>query len=198
MVVLHPQGHYDLIRQDIPTRGHGRQSLKGSLGMRQTTRIWMSLLALAGTMLSACTRVEVFRPLPARPVPPPSAFVHRLATPAVEIYWNCTRSRLGVLHFDGMARNVGGREVRLLQLGLKGVDAINLLQDAAALPEIVLYPGEFSPFRLRLPIKGGGARFDLLYQYRVVPPAYLPNPPPATEERFTAQDVCSETRYRAR
>jgi hypothetical protein len=115
----------------------------------------------------------------------------------VELYWNCTRPGPGELHFDGIAKNIGGREVRFLGVRLAGVDANDLLLEAAALPAIILHTDEFSPVHLQLPIRGTEARFDLSYEY---PPAPVDRPDPldTTMERFTAQDVCAATQYPAR
>ena len=156
-------------------------------------------LVLVGIGVTACTSVEIFRPVPAQSMAPPSeAFAHRLATPDVELYWNCARPEPSVLRFDGIAKNIGRREVRSLELRLAGVAANDLLQEGMSLPDIVLYRDEFSPFHMQLPIRGTETRFDLLYQYPLALPVDQANPPSTTPLRFTAQDVCSETQYRAR
>jgi hypothetical protein len=167
--------------------------------MRQRMRVRIGVLALVGMGLTACTSVEISRSAPAQSVaPPPEAFTHRLATPEVALYWNCTRPEAGVLHFDGIAKNIAGREVRSLALRLTSVDANNLLLEAAALPTIILHSDKFSPVHLQLLIRGTEARFDLSYEYPLAPPVDLPTPRAATTEQFTATDVCARTRYRAR
>lgn len=167
--------------------------------MRQRMRVRIGFLVLVGIGVTACTSVEIFRSAPAQSMaPPPEAFAHRLATPEVALYWNCTRPEPRVLHFDGIAKNIGGREVRSLALRVTSVDANNLLLEAAALPTIILHTDEFSPVHLQLPIRGTEARFDLSYEYPLAPPVDLPTPRAATTEQFTAKDVCAGTQYPAR
>ncbi len=162
-------------------------------------RIWTALLPLMGILLTACTTNEVFQPVSLQPpAPPPTAFVHLLATPEVEIYWNCTRSQQAVLLFDGIAKNIGPREVRFLELRVSSVGTNDLLQDAASLPEIILYRDVFSPFHLQLPITGTEARIDLLYHYALAAPVYESISPILPEKQSTAHDVCSQTQYLAR
>jgi hypothetical protein len=157
-------------------------------------------LALAGIVLSACT-ADGTRGLPAAQptVYPPAVFAHRVAAEDVEIYWNCTRPTPDVLQLDGVAKNIGGREVRSLELELDSVDAKNrnLLRAATSLPDIVLYTNQISPFRLQLQTGGAEVRFDLFYQYRLRPRIGTLNPG-AEERRSMARDVCSETQHRLR
>ncbi|MFI5338799.1 MAG: hypothetical protein ACHQ7N_03045 [Candidatus Methylomirabilales bacterium] len=119
-----------------------------------------------------------------------------MATPEVALYWNCTRPEPRVLHFDGIAKNIG-REVRFLGVRVTSVDANDLVLEATALPAIILHTDEFSPVHLQLPIRGTEARFDLFYEYPPTP-VDRPDPLAATMERFTAQNVCAATQYPAR
>ena len=123
-------------------------------------------MALAGMVLSACAADGTT-------VYPTAAFAHRVATQDVEICWNCTKLEPGLLRLDGVARNIGGQEVRFLELELDSVDGKDSspARAAAALPDSVLHINQVSPFHLQLPTRGNEARFDLYYRYYLPPPA---------------------------
>jgi hypothetical protein len=158
---------------------------------RMTIRI--GLLMLAGMVLSACAPQGTYGPLAGMtPVYPPAAFAHRVSTPDVDIYWNCSQPEPGLLRLNGVAKNSGGREVRFLKLELVSMNAKdqNLLQAAAAVPDIVLYTNQQSPFQLDLPTTGAEARYDLFYEYSLGVRL-------STQDiRFMARDVCSESQHR--
>ena len=89
--------------------------------------------------------------------------------------------------------------MRFLELELDSVDGkdSSLARAAAALPDIVLYINQVSPFHLQLPTRGDEVRFDLFYQYRL-PPRIGALDLGSEERRFMARDVCSETQHRVR
>ena len=149
------------------------------------------MVALVEMVLSACAAQPA--------VYPPATFAHRVATQDVEIYWNCTKAESGLLQVDGVARNIGGRDVRFLNLEVESVNVreSRLLSAAAPLQALVLPINQLSPFQLQLPTRGDEARYDLFYQYRV-PSRLGALDPDAGERRFMARDVCSDTQNRSR
>lgn len=156
-------------------------------------QIRKTLLALAGMVLAACSTPGTYGPLvEGKPMYPPAVFAHRVATSDVMIYWNCSQPEPGLLQLDGVAQNIGGREVRFLELHLTAVDAKdrNILEAAAAVPDIVLYTNQLSPFHLDLRTPGTEVRFDLFYQYS------LGSRLSKQDMQFMARDVCSPTQHR--
>ena len=159
----------------------------GSMQIRKT------LLALAGMVLAACSTQGTYGPLvEGKPMYPPAVFAHRVATSDVEIYWNCSQPDPDVVQLDGVAQNIGGREVRFLELQLEAVDAKerNISEAAAAVPDIVLYTNQLSPFQLNLRTASTEVRFDLFYQYS------LGDRLSKQDIQFMARDVCSATQHR--
>ncbi|HYL80078.1 MAG TPA: hypothetical protein VEU07_04645 [Candidatus Acidoferrum sp.] len=156
----------------------------------QTTRNSV-LLLLVILVLPACTSQGPYGVLAAQPpIYPQKTFAHRVSSPDVDIYWNCSPPEAGLLRVTGVAQNTGGRDVRFLELQLEGVDAKdrNILEAAAAVPDIVLYSNQMSPFELDLRTAGSEVRFDLFYQYSIGSIS--------RELHFMARDVCSETQHR--
>ncbi|HSB73384.1 MAG TPA: hypothetical protein VLT62_29000 [Candidatus Methylomirabilis sp.] len=167
--------------------GRGKESVRG--------RVWgsLGLVALAGMVLSACGAPGTYRTqAEAPPAYPPAVFAHRVATADVEIYWNCSHPGKGVLRVNGVAKNSGGREVRFLELQLDAMDGKNrnILHTATAIPDILLYTNQSSPFQLDLRTTGAEVRYDLFYQYN------LGRRIGFQDTRFMARDVCSETQHR--
>ncbi len=151
------------------------------------------LLLLVALTLAACSPQGPYRPLAAQPpIYPQAVFAHRVSSPDVDIYWNCTRPEEGLLRVNGVAQNTGGREVRFLELQLEGVDAKdrNIVEAAAAVPDIVLYTNQMSPFELDLRTVGSEVRYDLFYQYSIGSRLSKQDIP------FMARDICSETQHR--
>lgn len=158
--------------------------------MRWKMRFRYGLLMFAGMVLSACA---------AQPTAySPAAFAHRVATQDVELYWNCARAESGFLEFDGIARTIGGQDVRFLEMELDSVGPTDSrLQSAtAALPDIVLHINQASPFHLQLPTRGDETRFDLFYHYSL--PPRIGALVSTEERRYMVRDACSETQHRAR
>lgn len=149
--------------------------------------------AFLATVRSASAGDATWRPLTRTASSFPAASSHHATTAEVEIEWTCARPRPGLLRLRGVARNSGEREVRFLELGLVGVDAKDekTLKAAAGLPDIVLSTSQASPFEMDLRTVGTEVRFDLSYQYRVVPRLGSPRQSPS-ETRNTVRDACAE------
>ncbi len=162
--------------------------------MRWLPKPQLWFLVVTG-LLTACSTVGTFRvPAPGPGNYPPLVFTHRVATPDVEVYWNCTRPEQGTLDVDGVVHNFGGRDVRFVELDLVGVDARghSVSEATTSLPIIVLHLNQTEPFHLRLRTAGSEVRFDLYYQYRSgIGSGFAAFPDGA--HRFYARDVCSET-----
>jgi hypothetical protein len=157
--------------------------------MRWKMRVRHGLLILAGIALSACA---------AQPTAySPAAFAHRVATQDVELYWNCAGAESGLLQFEGIARNIGGEDVRFLELDLESVGPTesHLQSATAALPDVVLHTNQASPFHLQLLTRGDETRFDLFYHYSL--PRRIGALVSTEERRFMVRDACSETQHRA-
>jgi hypothetical protein len=155
---------------------------------------------LTSLLLTACSTEGTFRVPASGPGNyPPLVFTHRVATPDVEVYWNCTRPEPGLVELDGVVHNVSGRDVRFVELNLLAVDpgGASSSQTTTSLPDIVLSINQTSPFRLRLRTSGSLERFDLYYQYRLGVGPGFPAFPDETQH-FYARDVCSETQHRVR
>lgn len=101
------------------------------------------------------------------------------------------------MELDGVVQNIGGRDVRFVELNLVGVDSrgYSVSQTTTSLSDIVLSINQTSPFHLRLRPAGSEVRFDLYYQYRLGFGSGFPAFPDETH-RFYARDVCSETQHR--
>lgn len=157
-------------------------------------------LVVASLLLTACSTVGSFRVPASGPGNyPPLVFTHRVATPDVEVYWNCTHPEQGTLDMDGLVHNFGGREVRFVELNLVGVGprGNTVSETTTSLPDIVLHLNQTSPFDLRLRTAGSETRFDLYYQYRLGFGSGFPAFPDETH-RFYARDVYSEAQHRVR
>ena len=156
----------------------------------QTTRNSV-LLLLVIMVLPACTSQGPYGALAAQPpIYPQATFAHRVSSPDVDIYWNCSQPEAGLIRVNGVAQSTGGREVRFLKLQLEGVDAKDqkTLEAAAAVPDIVLYTNQMSPFELTLRTAGSEVRYDLFYQYSIGSIS--------RDFHFMARDVCSQTQHR--
>lgn len=157
----------------------------------ETTRN-IILLLLVVLALPACTSQGPDRPLAAEPpIYPQAVFAHRVSSPEVDIYWNCTGPESGFLRVNGVGQSTGGREVRFLEIKLEGVDAKDrsVSKAATAVPDIVLHTNQISPFQLELRTVGTEVRFDLFYQYTLGMRL-------SKQDIFMARDVCSETQHR--
>jgi hypothetical protein len=94
--------------------------------------------------------------------------------------------------FSGAARSTGPLEVRSVELTVRSLRAggAPLLQEAVALPEIILNANEPSPFQIDLPMEKTPARIDVLAVYRVTPDLTAPSTA-AAQHSFTVEDACS-------
>jgi len=100
---------------------------------------------------------------------PTAGFTHRVANAQVVLYWTCTRPEPGLLRVEGVAQSPWSPQpIKFMEFNLVGVDDRDRQVSAtsAALPAILLYTNEVSPFNLALKPAGTETRFDLYYQYR--------------------------------
>ncbi len=99
---------------------------------------------------------------------PPLEFSHRVASPAVELFWNCAGGPPAGLEFHGIAYNQWfAGEVRWVDLDLKGVDAQGRTVSQGSAHEIFqIGPLRAAPFQIAMPLTGTEVRFDLYYQYQ--------------------------------
>ena len=156
--------------------------------MRAKTGISIGVIG-AAILLSACA--------PQLVVYPAAVFTHRVATQDLEIYWNCTATESDFLQFDGIARNIGGQDVRFLEFDLASVNArdTHLLSATGSPRDIVLSINQTSPFHLQLPTRGDETRFDLFYRYTLSTRFGIRG---ILEERhLMVRDACAQTQHRA-
>ena len=163
--------------------------------MLATIRARFGLLVVVGALLSACTP-DHYVPLGPGPVPPPASFAHRATSPDLELLWNCTQLQPQVMRLTGAAHNIGQGEVRSILLTDRSVKLGDapLLITAEALPEIILYASEPSPFQVDLQLEKTPTRIDLSAEYRVTPSVSAPDSA-GPQENLAADDVCSPSRY---
>lgn len=121
---------------------------------------------LAPVLLLAACATEGRWQLPG--VQPPVIFTHRVATPDVELYWNCLPPGPGVLRIEGAVHDWGGREVRFFEIEADGLGGEGRYAStaSASLPDAVLEINQVSRFQLSLRDIRGRTRVDLFYQYR--------------------------------
>ena len=100
---------------------------------------------------------------------PTAGFTHRVANAQVVLYWTCTRPEPDLLQVAGVAQSPwASQPIKYMEFNLVGVDDRDRQVSAtsAALPAILLYTNEVSPFHLALKPAGTETRFDLYYLYR--------------------------------
>ncbi len=187
-----------------------------------TIRLGLLLFLVGG--LAACA--GAVGPLPPNaeqfPYPPPG-FAHRVASPAVELFWNCARPAPDTLEVAGLAFNPwSGEDIQFLKFDLVGVDASGrTVSEATGMArDLSVGTMDATPFQLTLQTAGTETRFDLFYQYRYqepgdtggggerssLPAGALPVRLAAAGPLLLAQvvqplvvrDVCAETMHRAR
>jgi len=142
---------------------------------------------------------------------PTTGFTHRVANAQVVLYWTCTRPEPGSLRVEGVAQSPWSPQpIKFMEFNLVGVDARDHQVSAtgAALPAILLWMNQVSPFRLDLKPAGTETRFDLYYEYRFDEGGNdrLFAGPPEAGPRLLAQqlriwlvrDACSETQHLSR
>jgi hypothetical protein len=121
-----------------------------------------------------------------------------VATPDVELYWNCKESAPGVLQIDGAVRNFGGRPVRFFQIEADGANAQGryVSQAVTSLPDITLEINQVSQFKLTLHSPEPTGRVDFYYSYRAG--SFRPlSPFPEEEHRFFVRDACGQSQHLA-
>ena len=100
---------------------------------------------------------------------PPTGMVHRVGSPAIELFWNCSRPGSDRVRVDGWAFNRWfAGEVQDLRFELVGVDGAGKTVSgvlASAAPASVGIMRSVS-FELEVQTRGSEARFDLYYEYR--------------------------------
>ena len=160
-------------------------------------RLKAGFVAILTVIGSGCTTpVGQWQTLLPRPETyTPSAFAHRLVSQDVEIYWSCSRPQPTLLRVDGIAKNIGKGEVRLLQMELHDVDRQTgvILQSGTAVPDISLHPDNFSPVQVELQPPTANGQVDMLYTYRITSIGILKTT--NMNKEHTARDVCSAEQH---
>ncbi len=101
---------------------------------------------------------------------PPAGAAHRVASPAIELFWSCSRPDTNTVRVEGWAINRWyTMEVRDLRLELVGVGADSGNSSAQAVAAM-LSPMRSAPFLLDITAAGSETRFDLYYEYRFQEP----------------------------
>ncbi len=139
------------------------------MGWKTVSRVWFAaasalfLVACAGGGKSAEFLSSALK------TDPTAGFTHRVANAEVVLYWTCTRSEPGLLRVEGVVvSSWAAQPIKFMEFNLVGVDDRDREVSAtdAALPAILLFTNEVSPFRLDLKPAGTETRFDLYYEYR--------------------------------
>ncbi len=161
--------------------------------MQMMTRIQFALLALTGTFLSACAPAH-YTDLLSPSVPPPASFVHHAASENIELFWNCSKPGPEVIRITGAARNSGPREVRSVELTVRSLltGEVPLLKTAEALPEIMLYAHDPSPFQVNLPLEKAPSQIQLSALYRLTPDVSAPDSA-GPQRVLLIEDACAPT-----
>ena len=166
--------------------------------MSTPRRTLRGLLAVVTIALAACAspHSEHFVPLTQGPVPPLTSFVHRAASPEIELFWNCRRPGQGITRLEGAARNSGQREVRSVFLTVTAMQAGDrpLLETAATVPEVVLYRSGPSPFQVDLSLEKPPSRIDVSAEYRMTPTVNAPDSA-GPQGTLTAEDACAPSKH---
>jgi hypothetical protein len=165
--------------------------------MQTTTRIRFILLAVIGATLSACASDPgTYKPLSPASAPLPASFGHRTASPDVELLWNCSQAQSETMKITGAARNIGQRDVQSIMLRARSwrLGEMPMLLTEEALPEIILYWRNLSPFQIDLKLEKTPSRIDLFALYQVTPD---PNQPTlaAPPMDLNVEDACAPARY---
>ncbi len=155
-------------------------------------QVWCVLMT--GLLYAACSPPGPYQVPASGPGSYPLAvYTHRVGTPDVLVYWNCTQPEPGVVQVDGVVQNTGGREVWYAEVNLVGADVrdASVSQASGSVPDATLITNQIAPFHLRLRTAGSERRLDLYYQYylgsRLVRPI-----------RNFARDACSPTQHLSR
>ncbi|HSB79588.1 MAG TPA: hypothetical protein VLM91_12425 [Candidatus Methylomirabilis sp.] len=175
--------------------------------MKRVGDFRIGFLILLGISLSACAGQGMGYPA-AAPVPyPPPGYAHRVETPQVGLYYNCTSPEPGLLRLEGFAFNVWNMQpVRFLELALEGVDSRERMVSEAVgeVRDYQILTGQSTPFQAVLRPSGSEVRYDLYYQYQfsdgdhrdlISGPIVSGVFPRHTGIRFLARDACSPTQH---
>lgn len=161
--------------------------------MQTTMLIRFAMLAVIGAFLSACAPAH-YTDLPSPSVPPPATFVHHASSENVELFWNCNQPSPEFIRVTGAARNSGQEEVRSVELTVRSflTGEVPLLKTAEALPEIILYAHDPSPFQVNLPLEKAPSRIQLSALYRLTPDVNAPDSA-GPQRVLLIEDACSPT-----
>jgi len=142
------------------------------------SRAALLTLALIVSLIPACSSYGPDTGIAGRPLNwpgtatenidyPPLQFAHRVASPAVEMFWNCTPAA-DALQFAGVAFNQWfAGQVSYLDLTLVGVDANgHEVSQAIAKETFQIFTLRYATFDIALKPTGTEARYDLYYQYQ--------------------------------
>lgn len=175
--------------------------------MKRVGDIRIVFLILLGISLSACAGQGMGYPA-AAPIPyPPPGFAHRVETPQMGLFYNCTNPEPGLLRLEGLAFNVWNMQpIRYLELALEGVDrSERAVSEAGGEGRDYQIPtGQSTPFQVDLRQMGTEVRYDLYYQYQFVDgdhrdlisgPMVRGVHPRHSGIRFLARDACSPTQH---
>ena len=153
----------------------------------------------ATVFLAACSTEGPYR-VPVSGAYPPPEFAHRVASPQVEVYWNCGEATPGVVQLDGVVHNFGGRDVRFASVEAVGVNAMgqSVSDSVVALPDIVLGVNQSSPFHITLRATGSEVRYDLYYWYWTHGHGFGLLGTSSVERQWYARNVCVPSQHVAR
>jgi hypothetical protein len=156
-------------------------------------RMVAAVVALSAGSLSFVLGGCVSAP-PAKTIYPQAVYAHRVSTPHVDVYWNCTQPRADTVRLEGVVQNTRG-VVKFMELEAAGAGPSGGSGSSArtALPDIVLHPRQISPFSVEIR-RVGEERIDLFYVYHLDTAQEGEDPRP----RYMARDVCSPTAHSVR
>ena len=176
--------------------------------MRTRRNVRFGFLLLLTVGLWACAEDGSLRFRAETPTPyPPPGYVHRLDTPQIGLFYNCTNPEPGMLRLEGLAFNVWNMQpLRYLEFALDGVDAgdHSVSEAGAEGRDYQILTGQSTPFRVDLQPTGTEVRYDLYYQYQFLDGDHrdlLAGPivsgvyPRHMGIRFLARDACSPTQH---
>jgi hypothetical protein len=176
--------------------------------MKRSRSIQFGFLLLLGAGLWACAEDGSLRIQAAAPVPyPPPGYAHRVDTPQIGLFYNCTNPEPGVLRLDGLAFNIWNMQpVRYLELALDGVDAKDhsVSEAGGEGRDYQILTGQSTSFQVDLRPAGSEVRYDLYYQYQFLDGDHkdlISGPmvrgvfPKKVGNRFMARDACSPTQH---
>ncbi|HTX53953.1 MAG TPA: hypothetical protein VMD08_11105 [Candidatus Baltobacteraceae bacterium] len=139
--------------------------------------VWSGLVVLA-VAISACSSYGPDTGIAGRPLNwpgtaekqieyPPLEFAHRVASPAVELFWNCSKAA-DTLQFTGVAFNQWfAGEVQYLDMTLVGVDTNgHEVSQGIAKETFQIFTLRYANFEIPLKATGTEVRYDLYYQYQ--------------------------------